>query len=280
MKHYILAGDLQENSWNISVWLFKLCLWCSDFWASLFCSELLHTLCWCVSEISDAGGQGYCQGGFSADFTTVTTSLLLMPSSAGFFLFCFHALNYKSFLSQDGKVVLGGPGSFYWQGRKATLVTEKMWWKKCIGIHEAHRVLVCFLGQVISAAKEDIIKAYYPGYFMQSVQNQIQTKQGPPKHDDSYQGKRVTVLSLTMHNIAQYYFLLFTSFVLLVFHVFALTHRLLCRCWGVHRRSGGRWVHETAALWIISHQLLNNVGLYATDGVFLLIFCFVSLCSS
>lgn len=41
---------------------------------------------------------------------------------------------------------------------------------------------------------------------MQSVQNQIQTKQGPPKHDDSYQGKRVTVLSLTMHNIAQYYF--------------------------------------------------------------------------
>lgn len=46
------------------------------------------------------------------------------------------------------------------------------------------------LGQVISAAKEDIIKAYYPGYFVQSVEGQIQTKQVQAKHDDSYQGKR------------------------------------------------------------------------------------------
>lgn len=46
------------------------------------------------------------------------------------------------------------------------------------------------LGQVISAAKENIIKAYYPGYFMQSVAGQIQTKQVEVKHDDSYQGKR------------------------------------------------------------------------------------------
>uniref|UniRef100_A0A4W6FIX4 Integrin, alpha 5 (fibronectin receptor, alpha polypeptide) n=1 Tax=Lates calcarifer TaxID=8187 RepID=A0A4W6FIX4_LATCA len=84
-------------------------------------------------QISDAGGQGYCQGGFSADFTT------------------------------GGKVVLGGPGSYFWQG------------------------------QVISAAKEDIIKAYYPGYFMQSVEGQIQTKQIHTKHDDSYQGYSVAV---------------------------------------------------------------------------------------
>uniref|UniRef100_A0A8C6M4R9 Integrin subunit alpha 5 n=1 Tax=Nothobranchius furzeri TaxID=105023 RepID=A0A8C6M4R9_NOTFU len=35
---------------------------------------------------NDEGGQGYCQGGFSADFT------------------------------MDGKVVLGGPGSYFWQG--------------------------------------------------------------------------------------------------------------------------------------------------------------------
>uniref|UniRef100_A0A8D0A0P1 Integrin, alpha 5 (fibronectin receptor, alpha polypeptide) n=1 Tax=Sander lucioperca TaxID=283035 RepID=A0A8D0A0P1_SANLU len=75
-------------------------------------------------------GQGYCQGGFSADFTT------------------------------DGKVVLGGPGSYFWQG------------------------------QVIAAAKEDIIKAYYPGYFMQSVEGQIQTRQVKSEHDDSYQGKK------------------------------------------------------------------------------------------
>ncbi|XP_047436736.1 integrin alpha-5 [Mugil cephalus] len=87
----------------------------------------------CRTEFSDPGGQGYCQGGFSADFT------------------------------KDGKVVLGGPGSYYWQG------------------------------QVISAAKEDIIRAYYPGYFMQAVKGQIQTKQVPVKHDDSYQGYSVAV---------------------------------------------------------------------------------------
>uniref|UniRef100_A0A7N8YC11 Integrin, alpha 5 (fibronectin receptor, alpha polypeptide) n=1 Tax=Mastacembelus armatus TaxID=205130 RepID=A0A7N8YC11_9TELE len=85
----------------------------------------------CRTEFSDAAGQGYCQGGFSADFTT------------------------------DGKVVLGGPGSYYWQG------------------------------EVITAAKEEIIKAYYPGYFMQSVKGQIQTKQVRLDHDDSYQGKKL-----------------------------------------------------------------------------------------
>nr|XP_061820810.1 integrin alpha-5-like [Nerophis lumbriciformis] len=87
----------------------------------------------CRTEISDEGGQGYCQGGFSADFTT------------------------------DGRVVLGGPGSYFWQG------------------------------QVISADKEDIIKTYYPGYFMQSVDGQIQTKQVQAQHDDSYQGYSVAV---------------------------------------------------------------------------------------
>uniref|UniRef100_A0A3Q3JSG5 Uncharacterized protein n=1 Tax=Monopterus albus TaxID=43700 RepID=A0A3Q3JSG5_MONAL len=87
----------------------------------------------CRTELSDAMGQGYCQGGFSADFTT------------------------------DGKVVLGGPGSYYWQG------------------------------EVISAAKEEIITAYYPDYFMQSVKGQIQTKQGKSVHDDNYQGYSVAV---------------------------------------------------------------------------------------
>uniref|UniRef100_A0A672G165 Integrin, alpha 5 (fibronectin receptor, alpha polypeptide) n=1 Tax=Salarias fasciatus TaxID=181472 RepID=A0A672G165_SALFA len=87
----------------------------------------------CRSEISDPLGQGYCQGGFSADFT------------------------------MDGKVVLGGPGSYFWQG------------------------------QVISAQKEDIIKAYYPGYFMQAVEGQIQTKQLDAKHDDSYRGYSIAV---------------------------------------------------------------------------------------
>uniref|UniRef100_A0A7N6A320 Integrin alpha-2 domain-containing protein n=1 Tax=Anabas testudineus TaxID=64144 RepID=A0A7N6A320_ANATE len=87
----------------------------------------------CRTEFSDAAGQGYCQGGFSADFTT------------------------------DGKVVLGGPGSYFWQG------------------------------EVIAAAKEEIVKAYYPGYFLQSVMGQIQTKQVRSEHDDSYQGYSVAV---------------------------------------------------------------------------------------
>ncbi|KAM3872562.1 integrin alpha-5 [Diretmus argenteus] len=87
----------------------------------------------CRTEFSMEGGQGYCQGGFSADFT------------------------------KDGKVVLGGPGSYFWQG------------------------------QVISAAKEEIIKAYYPGYFMQSVEGLIQTRQAQGNYDDNYRGYSVAV---------------------------------------------------------------------------------------
>lgn len=41
--------------------------------------------------------------------------------------FGFRAGNDKSSLSQDGKVVLGGPGSFYWQGTKAARVTGRAW---------------------------------------------------------------------------------------------------------------------------------------------------------
>ncbi|KAI3370475.1 hypothetical protein L3Q82_025239, partial [Scortum barcoo] len=76
-------------------------------------------------------GQGYCQGGFSADFT------------------------------KDGRVVLGGPGSFYWQG------------------------------QLISATTEEIVKAYYPAYFLLSVAGQIQTRQVQGNFDDSYLGYSV-----------------------------------------------------------------------------------------
>uniref|UniRef100_A0A672MUV9 Integrin alpha-5-like n=1 Tax=Sinocyclocheilus grahami TaxID=75366 RepID=A0A672MUV9_SINGR len=74
-------------------------------------------------------GQGYCQGGFSADFT------------------------------REGKVVLGGPGSYFWQG------------------------------QVITAVKQEIVKAYYPGFFLTSVEGQIQTKQKKEiTFDDTYMG--------------------------------------------------------------------------------------------
>ncbi|XP_056443899.1 integrin alpha-5 [Gadus chalcogrammus] len=87
----------------------------------------------CRTEVTGHSGQGYCQGGFSADFT------------------------------QDGKVVLGGPGSYFWQG------------------------------QVISADKDKIIETYYPGYFMQSVVGQLETKQTAIKHDDNYQGYSIAV---------------------------------------------------------------------------------------
>uniref|UniRef100_A0A674BI31 Integrin, alpha 5 (fibronectin receptor, alpha polypeptide) n=1 Tax=Salmo trutta TaxID=8032 RepID=A0A674BI31_SALTR len=82
----------------------------------------------CRTEFINEGGQGYCQGGFSADFTKVA-----LP-----------------------------------------------------------------LSQVISAAKEEIIKAYYPGYFMQSVEGQIQTRQAQLKYDDSYRGKTFPLIILPL----------------------------------------------------------------------------------
>ncbi|CAN9512122.1 unnamed protein product [Ophioblennius macclurei] len=85
----------------------------------------------CRTERHGPAGQGYCQGGFSADFT------------------------------KDGRVVLGGPGSFYWQG------------------------------QLISATTEEIVKAYYPAYFLLSVAGQVQTSQVQGTFDDSYMGYSV-----------------------------------------------------------------------------------------
>ncbi|XP_066527001.1 integrin alpha-5 [Hoplias malabaricus] len=88
----------------------------------------------CRTEIHGEKNQGYCQGGFSADFT------------------------------KEGKVVLGGPGSYFWQG------------------------------QLISAMKEEIVKAYYPGFFLTSVEGQIQTKQIKEiTFDDTYMGYSLTV---------------------------------------------------------------------------------------
>ncbi|XP_048097336.1 LOW QUALITY PROTEIN: integrin alpha-5 [Alosa alosa] len=100
----------------------------------------------CRTELSAESGQGYCQGGFSADFT------------------------------KDGKVVLGGPGSFFWQG------------------------------QVISAVKEQIIKAYYPGYFLSSVEGEMQTKQKPRQCiiDDTYMGYSVTAGEFTEDNVEDF----------------------------------------------------------------------------
>ncbi|XP_061584148.1 integrin alpha-5-like [Cololabis saira] len=85
----------------------------------------------CRTERHGPAGQGYCQGGFSADFT------------------------------KEGRVILGGPGSFYWQG------------------------------QLLSATTEEIVKAYYPSYFLLAVAGQIQTRQVQGSYDDSYLGYSV-----------------------------------------------------------------------------------------
>ncbi|XP_051961269.1 integrin alpha-5-like [Xyrauchen texanus] len=88
----------------------------------------------CRTEFLGRKDQGYGQCGFSADFT------------------------------QEGKVVLGGPGSYFWQG------------------------------QVITAVKQDIVKAYYPGFFLTSVHGQIQTRQKKEiTFDDNYMGYSVAV---------------------------------------------------------------------------------------
>lgn len=87
----------------------------------------------CRSDFSSAAGQGYCQGGFSAEFT------------------------------KTGRVVLGGPGSYFWQG------------------------------QILSATQEQIIKSYYYDYLISPVEGQLQTRQASSIYDDSYLGYSVAV---------------------------------------------------------------------------------------
>uniref|UniRef100_G1S7C4 CD49 antigen-like family member E n=1 Tax=Nomascus leucogenys TaxID=61853 RepID=G1S7C4_NOMLE len=84
----------------------------------------------CRSDFSWAAGQGYCQGGFSAEFT------------------------------KTGRVVLGGPGSYFWQG------------------------------QILSATQEQIAESYYPEYLINLVQGQLQTRQASSIYDDSYLGEQ------------------------------------------------------------------------------------------
>ncbi|XP_004637988.1 integrin alpha-5 isoform X1 [Octodon degus] len=87
----------------------------------------------CRSDFSSEAGQGYCQGGFSAEIT------------------------------KTGRVVLGGPGSYFWQG------------------------------QILSATQEQIAESYYPEYLINLVQGQLQTRQASSIYDDSYMGYSVAV---------------------------------------------------------------------------------------
>ncbi|KAM4697382.1 integrin alpha-V [Rhinophrynus dorsalis] len=81
----------------------------------------------------DAQEQGFCQGGFSIDFT------------------------------KAHRVVLGGPGSFYWQG------------------------------QLISHPVEEILHKYNPGKYSITYEEQLSTRSASPLYDDSYLGYSVTV---------------------------------------------------------------------------------------
>uniref|UniRef100_A0A6I8P3J7 Integrin subunit alpha 5 n=1 Tax=Ornithorhynchus anatinus TaxID=9258 RepID=A0A6I8P3J7_ORNAN len=80
-------------------------------------------------DFHSAEGQGYCQGGFSAEFT------------------------------KTGRVLLGGPGSYFWQG------------------------------QILSATLEQIEESYYPDYLITEVRGQLQTRQASSSYDDSYLGE-------------------------------------------------------------------------------------------
>ncbi|KAM4699505.1 integrin alpha-5 [Discoglossus pictus] len=91
----------------------------------------------CRTDFIEQAGQGYCQGGFSAEFT------------------------------KNGRVLLGGPGSYFWQG------------------------------QVITATQHEIQASFYPEYFIQETKGQLQTRQAPASYDDSYMGYSVAVGEFT-----------------------------------------------------------------------------------
>ncbi|XP_049976641.1 integrin alpha-V isoform X1 [Alexandromys fortis] len=87
----------------------------------------------CRSKNIDADGQGFCQGGFSIDFT------------------------------KADRVLLGGPGSFYWQG------------------------------QLISDQLAEIISKYDPNVYSIKYNNQLATRAAQAIFDDSYLGYSVAV---------------------------------------------------------------------------------------
>ncbi|MEE6489857.1 hypothetical protein FKM82_015703 [Ascaphus truei] len=87
----------------------------------------------CRSAKLDAEGQGFCQGGFSIDFT------------------------------KADRVLLGGPGSFYWQG------------------------------QLISDKVAEIVGKYDPAKYMITYNSQLATRSANALYDDSYLGYSVAV---------------------------------------------------------------------------------------
>ncbi|XP_030641281.1 integrin alpha-8 [Chanos chanos] len=91
----------------------------------------------CRTNNPDPEGQGFCQAGFSVDFT------------------------------KEGTLVVGGPGSFYWQG------------------------------QVMTAGVAEILNGYSLKTILRKVQGEKQTAAAADTYDDSYLGYSVTVGEFT-----------------------------------------------------------------------------------
>ncbi|KAK2844506.1 hypothetical protein Q5P01_011165 [Channa striata] len=91
----------------------------------------------CRTNDPDPEGQGYCQAGFSVDFT------------------------------KEGRLVVGGPGSFYWQG------------------------------QVMTAGIAEILNGYSLKAMLRQVPGEKQTRAAEDTHDDSYLGYSVAVGEFT-----------------------------------------------------------------------------------
>ncbi|XP_009702613.1 PREDICTED: integrin alpha-8, partial [Cariama cristata] len=91
----------------------------------------------CRNSNADPEGQGFCQAGFSLDF-------------------------YK-----NGDLIVGGPGSFYWQG------------------------------QVITASVADIIANYSFKDILRKLAREKQTGVAPPSYDDNYMGYSVAAGEFT-----------------------------------------------------------------------------------
>uniref|UniRef100_A0AAY3ZW92 Integrin subunit alpha 8 n=1 Tax=Denticeps clupeoides TaxID=299321 RepID=A0AAY3ZW92_9TELE len=87
----------------------------------------------CRTSNPDPEGQGFCQAGFSVDFT------------------------------KEGMLVVGGPGSFYWQG------------------------------QVITVGVAEILNGYSLKTILRQVQGEKQTGAAADSYDDSYLGERELV---------------------------------------------------------------------------------------
>ncbi|XP_067367482.1 integrin alpha-8 isoform X2 [Channa argus] len=91
----------------------------------------------CRTNDPDPEGQGYCQAGFSVDFT------------------------------KEGRLVVGGPGSFYWQG------------------------------QVMTAGVAEILNGYSLKAILRQVPGEKHTRAAEDTHDDSYLGYSVAVGEFT-----------------------------------------------------------------------------------